>query len=655
MKSWLNSASRLKDTSIRNKLLIAPAILILTLALITGLAMYGLNVQAEALYQVNEITLEQIKLIDQFSLLSKQVQSDVYQMAVLRFMEAPEAETQPVQVRLERGVIELKIMYGEIVTRWPLDESERSILEDLKTHMDDFTLQAQQAVQSVAETPSFGVLLVRSSTLSYTQFSETLAELRDYKDSKISRTQKELIQKTGALKTTIITLVLLMALAGIILNIFISARLIVRPIRETTHLMNRLAEDDLSIEVLGLERKDEIGDMLRAMGVFRNNAIEKARLDKELLESQKRFALSFHSSPYAITITRAANGQMIEVNEGFANITGYSTAESINKTTLDLNLWADEQDRAFVVSELAKGNPVSGMEFRFRVKDGSIIIGLFSANTITLGDQPCILSSINDITERVQAERELERYRNRLEELVLERTRALETAQEKLVRHERLAVLGQLAGGVGHELRNPLGVISNAIYYLNMVLPGTDEKVREYLALIQKNTQEATRIVTDLLDFSRVKSVDRSAVNVSEIIDVVFSQHPAPKNVTIDMELPDDLPLAHVDQLHIKQVLSNLVTNAFQAMPDGGRLTVASRAIEGIIEISIADTGSGITPENQDKIFEPLFTTKAKGIGLGLAICKNLIEANGGKIDFESEVGEGSIFRLHLPVYEGEK
>ncbi len=295
MKSWLHSASGLQNTSIRNKLLIAPTILILTLALITGLALYGLTVQAEALNQVNEIILEQIKLIDQFSLLSEQVQSDVYQIAVLRFMETPEAETQPVQTRLEQGVIELRIMYGEIVTRWPLDDFERSILENMKTHMDDFTLQAQQAAQSVTENPSFGVLMVRSSTLSYTQFSETLAELLDYKDSKISRTQMEMIQKTAALKTTIITLVLLMALAGIMMNLFISARLIVRPIQETTHLMSRLANNDLSIEVLGLERKDEIGAMARAVEVFRNNAIEKARLDEELRESEQRLALAFHA------------------------------------------------------------------------------------------------------------------------------------------------------------------------------------------------------------------------------------------------------------------------------------------------------------------------------------------------------------------------
>ena len=136
-------------------------------------------------------------------------------------------------------------------------------------------------------------------------------------------------------------------------------------------------------------------------------ADERRRAEQGLAESQKRFALAFHSSPYAVTITRASDGQIIEANQGFANIAGYSAAECIGKTSLALNLWMDEQDRAGVMAELAKGNPVSGMEFRFRKKDGTIITGLFSANAFTMGDQPCILSSINDITERKQAEEKL--------------------------------------------------------------------------------------------------------------------------------------------------------------------------------------------------------------------------------------------------------
>ena len=136
-------------------------------------------------------------------------------------------------------------------------------------------------------------------------------------------------------------------------------------------------------------------------------AAERVHAEQASAESQKRFALAFRTSPYGITITRASDGQMIEVNEGFANITGYSAAECIGKTSLELGLWADAQDRARVVATLAQGSPVSGMELRFRKKNGMLVTGLLSANLLMLGDQPCILSSINDITARKRMEESL--------------------------------------------------------------------------------------------------------------------------------------------------------------------------------------------------------------------------------------------------------
>lgn len=250
---------------------------------------------------------------------------------------------------------------------------------------------------------------------------------------------------------------------------------------------------------------------------------------------------------------------------------------------------------------------------------------------------------------------ELQMYREQLERLVAERTNALVTAQERIIRQERLAVLGQLAGVVGYELRNPLGVISNAAYYLNMVTPETNEKEREYVELVQLNTQEATQIVNDLLVFAQATPVKQSAMNVSENVGEVIAQQPAPENVTFHQAIPVELPCIYVDKLHIMHILSNMVINAYQAMPDGGQLTIAAQVIQENIEISITDTGIGIPPENMDKIFEPLFTTKSKGIGLGLAICKNLIEANDGRIHVESKIGVGTIFRLYIPIYEGEK
>ena len=303
------------------------------------------------------------------------------------------------------------------------------------------------------------------------------------------------------------------------------------------------------------------------------------------------------------------------------------------------------------------------VEFRLKCKDGGYVWVASNGEILSRDKegQPEVVVGIHrNIEAHKSTEQELARHRDRLEEMVAERTRELEAAQEKLVRQERLAVLGQLAGSVGHELRNPLGVISNAIYYLDMVIPKEDEKVGQYLAMINSNVHEATSIVSDLLDFARVKSVDRSAVKVSDLLEVVISQNPPNENVTLNVDIPNDLHRMHVDRQQIKQVLTNLVTNAYQAMsspssdevPDGGNLTIAARQQGEKIKISVTDTGTGIAPENQDKIFEPLFTTKSKGVGLGLAICKNLTEANGGSIGFESEIGVGTTFMLTLPFYE---
>jgi signal transduction histidine kinase len=183
-----------------------------------------------------------------------------------------------------------------------------------------------------------------------------------------------------------------------------------------------------------------------------------------------------------------------------------------------------------------------------------------------------------------------------------------------------------------------------------MVLPDADEKVKEYLALIQKQVHISDKIVSDLLDFTRIKSVDREPLSVSEVIQQTLARFPAPDNVQVIFDLPEDLPKAYADLQHVLQVLGNLTLNACQAMKDGGRLTFSASAADEMIRIAVQDTGTGITPDNMKKLFEPLFTTKPKGIGLGLAVSRKLIEANGGRIEVQSEIGAGSTFTVWLPV-----
>ncbi len=257
-----------------------------------------------------------------------------------------------------------------------------------------------------------------------------------------------------------------------------------------------------------------------------------------------------------------------------------------------------------------------------------------------------------DITERKRAEAVLKEYSERLEEMVEERTRELQDAHEQLIRREKLAVLGQMAASVSHELRNPLGTISNAAYYLKMVHTDADETTKEYLDIITQEVRNSDRIISDLLDFSRTRLPDREKVAVSDLVTQVLEKQPPPKNVTLTTHIALDLPLVYVDRHQMGQVLANLVTNAYQSMPEGGNLTISAQAQEEAVALSIADTGVGISEENIAKLFEPLFTTKTKGLGLGLMVVKMLVEANEGSIEVKSEVGKGSTFVVILPTSE---
>jgi signal transduction histidine kinase len=244
-----------------------------------------------------------------------------------------------------------------------------------------------------------------------------------------------------------------------------------------------------------------------------------------------------------------------------------------------------------------------------------------------------------------------------LEHEIGERTGELQTAltrlhetQDELVRKERLATLGQLSSSIAHELRNPLAVMTNALYYLDQVLAGAPPKVREHLGKVSAQVRLSESIITGLLDVTRTGNTRLDRVDVRRLIDEHLSRVSVPASIQVERDVPAHLPNVWVDPVQIGQVLVNLFTNAIQAMETtGGILTVSARSAGDRICVDVADTGPGIPPDHKHKIFEPLFTTKARGIGLGLSVSRSLVDANGGALSVSSSVG-GALLTLELPV-----
>ena len=276
------------------------------------------------------------------------------------------------------------------------------------------------------------------------------------------------------------------------------------------------------------------------------------------------------------------------------------------------------------------------------------------AQTIKLNEQTTTLQRTSDdllteITVRTRAELALKQYSENLEEKVDDRTHELREAQEALVLKEKLAVLGQLGGGVAHELRNPLGVISNAVYFLKSSLTEVDDTTEEYLDMISSEITVAIQIIENLLSLTRKEVPSMEMTPVAELVTRGFIRQVPPQGVRMSTIITDEMLSVLADPSQIVHVLENLFSNAYQAMPEGGELTLKAWEEDGNVLISVADSGSGIPEENLHEIFEPLFTTKARGIGLGLALSRDLISANLGSIEVESAVGKGSTFTLRLP------
>jgi two-component system sensor kinase FixL len=274
------------------------------------------------------------------------------------------------------------------------------------------------------------------------------------------------------------------------------------------------------------------------------------------------------------------------------------------------------------------------------------------ANVAALAMQNASLYGMaqRELKEREQAEQALKDYSERLEEMVNRRTQELEEAQAELVHQERMAVLGQLAAGVAHELRNPLGAIANGLYYFQ-VSPHVNrmhDEASDMLEIMSEEVRRAVQIIQDLSDLALTHGVKRRIAEVGALIDAAIEHQPPPAQIEVHKEISDDIPAIEVDTDQIRRVIERLLENAYHSGTSVVELGACRRG--QVVAISVRDAGDGILPQHMERLFEPLFTTKAQGIGLGLALSKKLAEANGGTIEVKSKVGEGSDFVVLLPA-----
>jgi PAS domain S-box-containing protein len=404
------------------------------------------------------------------------------------------------------------------------------------------------------------------------------------------------------------------------------------------------------VQISGSPLFNENGKFAGAIAIVMDITEQKI-MERRIRESEERLKKLLEYAPDAIYINDL-NGNFIDGNRQAEILTGYRREEFIGKNMLEIGLLPEKylQKAAEALQKNMRGEKTGPDEFELIKKDGTSIFVEISTFPVTKGDSVEVIGIARDITERKYMQKKLEEYSQQLEKLVEERTKQLKEAQEQLLKSERLAAIGQVAAMVGHDLRNPLASISGAAYYLKRkFVKKLDEKAKKMLEIIEREIQYSNKIINDLVEYSREIKLELTETTPKAIVRDGLALVEIPRNVEV-LNLTQDKPKIKVDVDKMRRVFANFIKNAVDAMPDGGKLTILSKKSDGNVQFMFVDTGVGMAKELMEKIWTPFFTTKAKGMGLGLPICKRIIEAHGGKVSVESTVGEGTTFTVTIPI-----
>lgn len=358
---------------------------------------------------------------------------------------------------------------------------------------------------------------------------------------------------------------------------------------------------------------------------------ERKKLIKSLEDEQERFQnIAENTGDWIWEVD--SKGNYIYSNPLVEKILGYTPEEIIGKKFCDFLLPCDKNKMSGFFLAFSSGNCQLGEIKRCLRKDGRVSITETRGMPVYGADRK--IAGYRGVDRDVTDKKEME---------------------ERLLKSERFAAIGELATMVAHDLRNPLQGIANALYFVKRTAQKTgDDKTIVMVQRIDDAVKYSEKIIRDLLDYSADIKLEIVETDPHSIVNRVLKGIVVPDRIEL-INRTQNNPKVYVDFEKIRLVIVNLVTNAFDAMPSSGTLTIISEQKEDNLELSVSDNGFGIPVEKLERLWYPFFTTKAKGMGLGLPICKRIVEAHGGQILVESETGKGTTFKLELPIKVPEK
>ena len=420
--------------------------------------------------------------------------------------------------------------------------------------------------------------------------------------------------------------------------------------------------------------REAVTALVRANAQLQDEVAERRRAEAANRSSEERFFAMFATSPAGMVLSSLPGLRYEAVNESWLRITGFTREQVIGRSAEEVGL-LDPEERAALYARADAAGELHDVDFQFRARDGHVRHGLVSAQRLTVRGEPYQFTTVVDISDRVRAEEDLRDSNRRLEAAVTD----LRLAQRQILEQERIGALGQLASGIAHDFNNTLGPI---LGYSDMLLANPDlladgERVTEYVRTINTAAQGAASVVSRLRDFyRRQQSGDaQGPVNLPDLIAQAISltrprwKDQAQANgamIEIVVEA-GEVPPIEGSPNELRDALVNLILNAADAMPAGGTITLRTRAEQGgsgqetgqgseggpdgEIVVEVVDNGTGMTDEVRRRCLEPFFTTKGDlGTGLGLSIVHGTLRRQGGLLEIDTLVGQGTTMRLRLPA-----